>query len=168
MMYSTNIIDLDFYDFAELNYWSSSIGPLRLASITSLQIYCNVWFDLHSTEVTHPVLGVINDFPGFQTWKEVWQIVAKEMPSLRTLVVRMFMFIRLHQAEERELLRPIAEIKGLKHLSIRRIVKKRHHLRSERMDFREFNEQVVTSRRDNSSIQERPTRSTSRFQVEFL
>ncbi|MCJ1320730.1 hypothetical protein MMC15_006071 [Xylographa vitiligo] len=140
MIYSVNIIDLDFWDFAELNHWSCSIGPSCLASITSLQMHCNVWFDLRGTVCTHPVLGLINDFPGFKHWKEVWQIVAKEMSSLRTLVVRLFMCMRLHPAEERELLRPLAQIEGLKHLSVRRIVNKRHNLRSERIDFRDYDE----------------------------
>ncbi|MCJ1437684.1 hypothetical protein MMC27_007071 [Xylographa pallens] len=148
MIYSTNAIDLDFWGFAELTYWSASIGPARLASITSLQMHCNVWFDLRNAEASLPFLGVINEFPGFRTWREVWAIVAEEMPSLRALVVRMFMCIRLYPAEERELLRPIAQITGLKHLSVRRVFNKRHQLRSKRIDFesvktRDFVEETV-------------------------
>ncbi|MCJ1415117.1 hypothetical protein MMC32_001448 [Xylographa parallela] len=135
MIYSANVIDLDFGDFAELTYWSASIGPARLTSITRLQLHCNVWFDLRNADAILPFLGVITAFPGFQTWREVWGIVAEEMPGLRTLVVRLFMCVRLHPAEEREVLRPIARIAGLKHLSVRRIFNKRQRLRSRRIDF---------------------------------
>ena len=138
MIYTTNIIDFDFWDFAELNYWSSSINPSRLASIISLQMHCNVWFDLRATTTAHPVLGLINDFPGLDTWREVWQIVADEMPALRTLVVRLFMCMRLHPIEERMLLQPLAQIEGLEHLSVRRIVNKRQCLRSQGIDFRDY------------------------------
>ncbi|MCJ1285078.1 hypothetical protein MMC26_004416 [Xylographa opegraphella] len=147
MIYTTNIIDLDYWDFAELNYLSSSIGPLRLASITSLQMHCNVWFDLRNTAVTHPVIGLIHDFPGIKLWREVWQMVAEQMPGLRSLVVRLLMSVRLHPAEERELLRPIARMEGLKRLRVQRIVNDEHCLRSETVNFRDFDGSVVDSRR---------------------
>ncbi|MCJ1399356.1 hypothetical protein MMC11_002558 [Xylographa trunciseda] len=166
IIYSTNIIDLDFYDFAELNFWTSSIGPLRLAAITSLQLHCDVPFGLHRNTSTGP--GLVYDMLAFELWEEVWKIVAEQMTSLRTLVVRMFMFVRLRPAIERELLRSFAEIKGLKYLSVRRIISKRHNLRSEEMCSQRFLDQIVTSPRDRSLMSEKPMRSSSRFEVHFL
>ncbi|MCJ1388952.1 hypothetical protein MMC18_001804 [Xylographa bjoerkii] len=152
MIYSTNVIDLDFNDFAELNYWSSSIGPARLASITSLQLHCDIFFGGRRTRSVCP--GLVYDVRRLDIFGEVWKIVAEQMTSLRTLVVRMFMVVRLYPAVEEELLRPLAQIKGLKHLSVKRIVAQQYNLRSEKMCSREFLEYIVPSR-DKGLIQER-------------
>lgn len=110
VLYTTNVFDLD--DPRTLLYFSQSIRPQRLASITKLHVYCPIGSPLgHGHGNSYPIQEPPYDE---KTWKRFWHVIATQMPRLVDL--RVCFGVRFGISElkmDDAWVKPLLEIRGL-------------------------------------------------------